>query len=126
MAVVDTSAVPEIEMRVGVTGRWLAGHAQGASGTSVLRNWLEPRLAVPRHIHECEEILIVEQGEMWVEIDGVRQALKAGQTAIIPPRTAHAWGTFDGKAQVLFVWPAPDPFGNGMSTYLDGPPPAVA
>ena len=126
MAVVDTESVPEIEMRAGVTGRWLAGHAQGASGTSVLRNWVEPNLAVPSHFHEHEEILLVEQGEMWVEFDGVRHRVKPGQTVIIPPRVAHAWGTLQGKAQVLFVWPAPDPFAPGKSTYLDGKPPAVA
>ena len=126
MAVVDIESMPEIQMRDGVTGRWLAGHAQGASGTSVLRNWLEPNLNIPRHIHKCEEILIVEQGEMWVEIDGVRQRVKAGQTAIIPAGAAHAWGTFQDKAQVLFAWPASDPFAANMSRYIDGAPPKVA
>ena len=126
MPVVDTDSVPEIQMRAGVTGRWLAGHAQGASGTSVLRNWVEPGVTIPHHLHDQEEIVLVEAGEVWVEIDGVRHRARPGQTVIIPPRAAHAWGTEVGKAQVLFIWPALDPFAPGKSTYLDGKPPAVA
>jgi hypothetical protein len=56
----------------------------------------------------------------------VRTDAKPGQTVIIPPRAAHAWGTDKGKAQVLFIWPELDPFAPGKSTYLEGKPPTVA
>jgi quercetin dioxygenase-like cupin family protein len=125
MPVVDLPAMPEIPMRPGVTGRWLSGARHGASGTSVLRNWVEPGVAIPRHLHAYEEIVLIEQGRMWFDIDGTRHEAQAGQTVIIPPRAVHAWGTFDEKAQVLFVWPTSDPFAPGNSTYLDGPPPAT-
>jgi quercetin dioxygenase-like cupin family protein len=126
MPIVDSDAVPQIAMRAGVTGRWLSGTGHGAHSTSVLRNWVEPGVAIPRHLHEYEEIVVVEQGEIWVEIDGVRHQAGPGQTVIIPPRAAHAWGTHQGKAQVLFIWPVLDPFAAGKSTYLDGQPPTVA
>ena len=126
MPVVDTDALPEIPMRTGVAGRWLAGHEHGAAGTSVLRNWVEPGVTIPRHLHDQEEIVLVEAGEVWVEIDGVRTNAKPGQTIIIPPRAAHSWGTDRGKAQVLFIWPVLDPFAPGKSTYLEGKPPTVA
>lgn len=126
MPVVDYDALPEILMRAGVTGRWLAGHDQGAAGVSVLRNWVEPGVAIPRHLHEYEEVVLVEQGEIWVELDGVRHRGEPGRAVIIPPRTAHAWGTLTERAQVLFVWPALDPFAAGKSTYLEGKPPTVA
>ena len=126
MPVIDTAALPEILMRAGVTGRWLSGHEQGAASTSVLRNWVEPGVAIPRHLHAYEEIVLVEQGDIWVEIDGVRHAAGPGRTVIIPPGAAHAWGTLQGKAQVLFIWPVLDPFAAGKSTYLEGKPPTVA
>ena len=126
MTVIDANALPEIQMRVGVTGRWLAGHQHGAAGASALRNWVEPGITIPRHRHEYEEIVLVEQGRFWAEIDGTRHEARAGQTVIIPARAVHAWGTFDEKAQVLFIWPSPDPFAPGSSTYLDGKPPTVA
>ena len=126
MPVVDYEALPEILMRAGVTGRWLSGHAQGAASTSVLRNWVEPAVSIPRHFHAYEEIVLVEQGDIWVEIDGVRHEAQPGRAVIIPAGSAHAWGTTQGKAQVLFVWPILDPFAAGKSTYLDGKPPTVA
>jgi quercetin dioxygenase-like cupin family protein len=125
MTVVDPNT-PPVQMRPGITGRWLAGSSQGASGVSVLRNWIEPEISAPHHRHDAEEIVLVEAGEIWVEIDGVRHRAGAGQTVIIPPRAVHAWGTFAGKAQLLFVWPGLDPFAPGKSQYLDGAPPTVA
>ena len=56
-------------------------------------------------------------------IDGERHEGMPGRALIIPPRTVHAWGTTDDSVQVLFVWPTPDPFAEGKSTYLDGDPP---
>ena len=121
--VVDTKSVPEIQMRVGVSGKWLCDRAQGAASTSVLRNWVEPGITIPRHRHDQEEIVLVEQGTMWVEIDGVRHEAGPGQTVIIPARAVHAWGTLKEKIQIVFVWPESEPFAPGKSTYLDGSEP---
>lgn len=126
MPVIDFDVLPQIMMRAGVTGRWLSGHDQGAASVSVLRNWVEPGVSIPRHLHEYEEVVLIEQGEIWVEMDGVRHRGESGRSIIIPPHTAHAWGTLTEKAQVLFIWPTLDPFAPGKSTYLEGKPPTVA
>lgn len=126
MPVVDTPSLPEIQMRPGVAGKWLCAHEQGAANTSVLRNWVEPGITIPRHRHDQEEIVLVEQGHMWVEIDGVRHHAGPGQTVIIPPNAVHAWGTLQEKVQIVFVWPMPDPFAPGKSSYIDGTPPKIA
>lgn len=125
MPVVDYDSLPEILMRTGVTGRWISGHEHGAASVSVLRNWVEPGVAIPRHLHEYEEVVLVEQGDIWVEMDGVRHQCQPGRAVVIPARTAHAWGTLQATAQVLFVWPVLDPFAAGKSTYLEGKPPTV-
>src|SRR5678815_4593846 len=85
MPVVDADALPEILMRAGVTGRWLSGHEHGAASVSVLRNWVEPGVAIPRHLHDQEEIVLVENGEIWVEIDGVRHEAGPGRTVTFHP-----------------------------------------
>jgi len=126
MPVIDYDSLPEILMRAGVTGRWISGHEHGAASVSVLRNWVEPGVAIPRHLHEYEEVVLVEQGDIWVEIDGVRHQCQPGRAVVIPARAAHAWGTLQAKVQVLFVWPVLDPFAAGKSTYLEGKPPTVA
>ena len=66
MPVVDYDALPEIVMRAGVTGRWLSGHEHGAASISVLRNWVEPGITIPRHFHEHVDIVLTEQGDIWV------------------------------------------------------------
>ena len=126
MPIVDYDSLPEILMRAGVAGRWISGHEHGAASTSVLRNWVEPGVAIPLHFHEYEEIVLAEQGDIWVEVDGVRHRCQAGRAGIVPARSAHAWGTLEGKAQVLFIWPVLDPFAAGKSTYLEGKPPTAA
>lgn len=125
MPVVDEDDVPEIFMRVGVTGKWLTGRGHGAANLGLLRNWVEPGVSIPRHLHDYEEVALVERGEIWLEIDGEHHQARPGRAVIIPPRAAHAWGTLKEAAQVLFIWPVPDPFSAGNSTYFEGAPPAV-
>ncbi len=127
MPVVECDTLPEIQMRPGVTGKWLCGREQGAASTGVLRNWVEPGINIPRHKHAYEEVVLVEQGEMWVEVDGVRHHGKPGRTIIIPAGAVHSWGTLQEKVQLLFIWPSSNPFAPGKSTYLDGSkPPTTA
>jgi quercetin dioxygenase-like cupin family protein len=126
MAVVDYEALPEIVMRDGITGKWIAGREQGTTGVSVLTNTVAPGVVVPRHMHDHEEVALVEAGEFWFEVDGVRRSAVPGQAVIIPAGGVHAWGTVGSvPSRVLFIWPVLEPFAPGKSTYLDGPPPVV-
>ncbi|TAJ37589.1 MAG: cupin domain-containing protein [Reyranella sp.] len=127
MPVVDYAALPEFPMRAGITGKWITSHEHGATTTSVLSNTVEPGVAVPKHFHEYEEIVLVEEGRIWVELGDTRVFAAPGQAVIIPPRTPHAWGTEGpGMARVLFVWPVLEPFAPGKSTYFEGAPPKVS
>jgi quercetin dioxygenase-like cupin family protein len=126
MPVIDYATQPEFQMRPGVTGRWLAGGEQGSSTVSVLWNEVEPGMGVPLHYHGWEELVLVQDGRIWVRIDDEKSYVSVGQTAIFPPNKVHAWGN-DGPevARVLFIWPVLDPFAPGKSTYLEGSPPNV-
>jgi quercetin dioxygenase-like cupin family protein len=127
MPVVNAARVPEIVMRDGMKGKWLVAREHGASEVSVLSNIIEPGNAAPRHTHAFEEIILVEAGEIWVEIDGTRHAAPAGQVVIIPPNASHAWGaTGLVVARLLFIWPGLEPFAPGNSKYLEGEPPKVS
>ena len=127
MPVVDYAVLPEFPMRAGITGKWISGGEHGATTLSVLSNTAEPGVAVPRHFHEYEEVVLVEAGRIWVELDKLRVTAGPGQSVIIPPHTPHAWGTEGaGAARALFIWPVLEPFAPGRSTYLDGAPPAVS
>jgi len=71
MPVIDYAALPEFPMRAGITGKWIAGHEHGSTSVSVLHNTVEPGVAVPRHLHEYEEVVLVEAGQVWVDLDKV-------------------------------------------------------
>jgi quercetin dioxygenase-like cupin family protein len=127
MPVVDYGKMPEFPMRAGITGKWIAGQEQGATSVSVLANTAQPGVAVPKHFHGYEEVVLVEAGEVWVELDKIRVTAGPGQSVTIPPHTPHAWGVVGSSpARVLFIWPVLEPFAPGKSTYLDGAPPAVS
>lgn len=127
MPMVDYASLAEFPMRAGITGKWLAGHDHGSAAVSILSNTVAPDVAVPLHLHGYEEVVLVQDGSIWVELDGVRMAAGPGQSVIIPPNTPHAWGTVGpGTAHILFVWPVLEPFAPGKSTYLEGAPPAVS
>jgi len=125
MPVVDYAAMPEIAMRKGITGKWIAGRDQGTTGVSVLSNTVDANVVVPRHFHDHEEVVLVEEGSMWVEIDGVRTTAEPGRAVIVPANAVHAWGTLS-PVRILFIWPVLEPFAPGKSTYVDGAPPKVA
>ena len=127
MPVIDYAALPEFPMRAGITGKWIAGREHGSTATSVLANTAEPGVAVPRHFHEYEEIVLVEAGQLWVDLGDTRLFAAPGHAVIIPPRTPHSWGVEGpGPARVMFIWPVVEPFAPGKSTYLEGSPPAVS
>jgi quercetin dioxygenase-like cupin family protein len=125
MPVVDFASLPEIAMRKGITGQWIAGKEQGTTGVSVLSNTVAAGVVVPRHFHDHEEVVLVEEGSMWVEVDGKREIAEPGRAVIVPANAVHAWGTETG-VKILFIWPVLEPFAAGKSTYVDGEPPKVA
>jgi len=126
MRILDTASLPEIAMRQGMRGRWIADRERGTTAVAVLENVVEPGVAAPRHTHAFEELILVQQGRLWVEIAGERATVAAGQAVVIPANTAHAWGNDAGDTmRLLFVWPEAEPFAPGKSTYLEGLPPVV-
>jgi quercetin dioxygenase-like cupin family protein len=126
MPIVDYAALPEFVMRPGIKGKWIAAHEHGATMLSVLWNLVEPGTHVPRHHHAHEELILVEEGQIWVSLGEKRFGASPGRAAIVPPNTIHAWGN-DGPApvRVLFIWPVLEPFAPGRSTYIEGTPPRV-
>ena len=128
MPIVDYAALSEFPMREGITGKWIASRERGASGVGVLANTVQPGKGAPLHRHDHEELILVEAGKIWVEMDNkARQVATPGQCVIIPANAPHAWGNEGPEVlRVLFIWNTPDPFATGKSVYLEGAPPVVS
>jgi quercetin dioxygenase-like cupin family protein len=127
MPIVDYAALSEFGMRPGIKGKWIAAREHGASTLSVLWNLVEPDTRVPRHYHGYEEVIVVEEGRIWVSLGEDTVYATPGRAAIVPPNQIHAWGNDGpGVVRVLFIWPVLEPFAPGRSTYVEGAPPRVS
>jgi quercetin dioxygenase-like cupin family protein len=110
MPFIDGRTIPEVVMRPGIHGRFLAHKDLGASRVSLLMNRAEPGAAVPLHMHEVEETVVMFEGRIWVQLGEERRVIGPNDTVIIPPLTPHAWGTEGTKeARMMWVYGGPDP-----------------
>jgi quercetin dioxygenase-like cupin family protein len=122
MPIVDHSAIPEIHMRPGIRGQFLAHKDLGARGVSLLTNTVDPGAAAPLHSHTVEETMLVLEGTVWVRVGDERYTIGPNYTVIIPAHTPHAWGNAgETVAKLLWAFAGPDPFSD--ATYLEGTPP---
>jgi quercetin dioxygenase-like cupin family protein len=125
MPVIDHRTLPEITMRQGIRGQFLASKDLGATGVSLLANTVDPGAAAPLHLHTVEETMLVLEGTVWVQVGAERLTLGPHHTVIIPPGTPHAWGNAGASvAKLLWAFAGPDPFSD--ATYLEGTPPKTS
>jgi putative monooxygenase len=55
------------------------------------------------HFHNCEETVLILEGEAIAEIDGTRHHLKAGDTTWIPPNVPHRFLN-EGDSLMRIFW----------------------
>ena len=99
----------------------LVDRSAGSQAFTVLVNIASAGQAVPAHVHDVEEALIVVDGEIRASLDGVEVTAAAGDVVIVPPGIRHAFshhGRTSDPARVIAVLGSPDA--------LIGQPPAVS
>ncbi len=122
MPIIDHASCPEIEMRPGIRGRFLANAELGSTAVSLLVNTVEPGAEAPLHMHTVEETMLVLEGTLWARVGDERYTVTENHTVVIPPNTPHAWGNAgSGVAKLLWAFAGADPFGD--ATYLEGEAP---
>jgi quercetin dioxygenase-like cupin family protein len=125
MPIINHQLIPEIEMRPGIRGQFLASREHGARGVCLLVNTVDPGATAPLHKHTVEETMLVLEGTVWVLVGDERYTVGPQHTVIIPAGEAHAWGNSGpGVAKLLWAFGGPDPFAD--ATYLEGAPPACS
>ena len=125
MPVINHQTIPEVLMRPGIRGQFLAHKSLGAEGVSLLVNTVEPGAAAPLHKHTVEETMLVLEGTVWVRVGEEYATVGPHHTVIIPAHTPHAWGNNGPDvAKLLWAFGGPDPFSD--ATYLAGQPPQTA
>lgn len=92
-----------IDWRPGVSTCLRAGAMTGTTRLCAIEQWLEPGAGAPIHTHfDVEETVTVLSGRAEFRLDGQRQVLEAGSTAIFPPFSRH--GFTNAGDDVLHVW----------------------
>lgn len=85
----------------------VATSSRGAEDVSVIRQRQQPGGGNPAHFHDREEVMFVLRGSVSVTLDGEAVTLEAGDTLIVPARTAHQLSNAgEIEAEWLLVAPA--------------------
>lgn len=63
-----------------------------------------PGAAIPLHKHNCEESVMVLEGEAIVEIDGVQHRLKPQDTTWLPPNLPHRFINASQTQEMKIFW----------------------
>ncbi len=78
-----------------------------ACGSTSLINGItafEPGAAIGMHFHNCEESVMVLEGDAIAEIDGVQHRLSAGDTTWIPSNLPHRFINASDSAPMRIFW----------------------
>lgn len=63
-----------------------------------------PGAAIPLHTHNCEESVLLLEGNAIAEIDGVRQEIKAGDISWIPEGVPHRFINASQTEGMKILW----------------------
>jgi quercetin dioxygenase-like cupin family protein len=93
---------PPVEFLPGLT-------FQPVLGEAVLANFVhfQPGAQAPRHVHEEEQMVIVQSGELYFEIDGVTRVLREGDVAVVPPWVSHSAWTTEVECREIDIFTPP-------------------
>jgi putative monooxygenase len=78
----------------------LIGSRQTLSGITEF----DPGAAVPLHIHNCEETVLLLEGDAIAEIDGAEHALAAMDTTWIPAGVRHRFRNVSDSTTMRIYW----------------------
>jgi mannose-6-phosphate isomerase-like protein (cupin superfamily) len=83
----DSSLVPDV--LPGLAHRTLAGSTHGLRKLAVWAQRIDAQGATPPHTHDCEEVILIQDGEGILVYEGQEHPFTAGDTIIVPPTVEH-------------------------------------
>lgn len=63
-----------------------------------------PNASIPMHSHNCEESVMLLEGDAIAEIDGVQHELKAGDMSYIPANLPHRFINRSSTQGMKILW----------------------
>jgi quercetin dioxygenase-like cupin family protein len=63
-----------------------------------------PNAAIPLHSHNCDESVMLLEGQAFAEIDGVQHELQPGDTTFIPANLPHRFINRSSTEAMKILW----------------------
>ncbi|ARP95178.1 cupin domain-containing protein [Bordetella genomosp. 13] len=82
----------------------LVGPAVGASAFINGITEFAPATAIPFHSHNCEESVMLLEGDAMLDIDGQEHRLKPLDTTWIPPNVSHRFRNLSTTQPMKILW----------------------
>jgi mannose-6-phosphate isomerase-like protein (cupin superfamily) len=103
--IVKVDEVPVIARGNGIETTLLVGHERcGAKVTSGITSF-PPNTDVPIHSHNCDEQVVILEGEAEVEIEGERTRLKPNDTVYVAAGRWHRFvNTGSDRLRILWIY----------------------
>jgi quercetin dioxygenase-like cupin family protein len=103
-AVLRPSALPAHDRGGGACTTALVTPAIGATVFINGITTFAPGSAIPFHSHNCEESVVLLEGEAVLEIDGRQIRLEPLDTTWIPPNASHRFRNASGTRPMKIFW----------------------
>jgi putative monooxygenase len=102
--VLRPSELPVLERGGGARTTRLVSRACGS--TSLLNGitTLDGGAAIPLHLHDCEESVLVLEGQAIAEVGGARHAVAAGDVTWVPAGVPHRFVNASDVAPLRIFW----------------------
>jgi quercetin dioxygenase-like cupin family protein len=100
----------------------LVGRGIGATSFINGITTFEPGAAIPFHCHNCEESVMLLDGDAVAEIDGVEHPLQPGDMSFIPAGVRHRFRNLSETEgmRILWIYGSPDANRTNLETGATG------
>jgi quercetin dioxygenase-like cupin family protein len=100
----------------------LVGRSIGATSFINGITTFEPGAAIPFHCHNCEESVMLLDGDAVAEIDGVEHPLQPGDMSFIPAGVRHRFRNLSETEdmRILWIYGSPDANRTNLETGATG------
>ena len=102
--VLRPSTLPTYERGGGARTTVLVGPSLGATGFINGITSFAPGSAIPFHSHNCEESVMLLEGEALLDIDGREIVLQPLDTTWIPPNVSHRFRNLSATRPMKIFW----------------------
>ena len=82
----------------------LVSPAIGAKGFINGITEFAPGAAIPFHSHNCEESVVLLEGDAMLDIDGQEYAVQPFETTWIPPNVSHRFRNMSATQPMKILW----------------------